>query len=149
VSGAWVFALLQQSEQIEKGRSGELCAGQRNGVSREVGGLDGNAKTHEVAIDHDDMAGVLRRMTDRQDLKASAEQRMGWIGYFDLIGRLIRRVLEQGIVLPSRLTTSTTISCCEPSVTLPDGNSSSSGLKQASWKEESFTKPRPGRRRVA
>jgi hypothetical protein len=88
-----------------------LCAEARNGVAREVGGLDGNAKAHEVAIDHDDMAGVLRRMTDRQDLKTSAEQRMRWIGYFDLIGRLIRRVLELGIVLLSRSTTSTTTGC--------------------------------------
>jgi hypothetical protein len=104
VSGTWGFALLQQSEQIEKSRSGELCAEPRNGVGREVCGLDGEAKAHEVAIGHDDMAGVLRRMADRQDFEASAEQRMRRIGYLDLVGRLIRRVLELGIVLLSRLT---------------------------------------------
>jgi hypothetical protein len=50
------------------------------------------------------MAGMLRRMADRQDGEASAEQRMRRIGYLDLVGSLIRRVLEQGIVLLSRST---------------------------------------------
>jgi hypothetical protein len=54
------------------------------------------------------MAGMLRWMADRQDGEASAEQRMRRIGYLDLVGSLIWRVLEQGIVLLSRSTASPT-----------------------------------------
>ena len=104
MSGTWGFALPQQGEQIEKGRSGELCAKPRTAVGSEVGSLDRDAKAHEVAIGHDDMAGVLRRVADRQNGKASPEQRMRGVGYFDLFGNCIRRVLEQGILLLSRST---------------------------------------------
>jgi hypothetical protein len=45
-------------------------------------------------------------MADRHDGEASAEQRMSGVGYLDLLGRLIWRVLKGGIVLLSRLTTS-------------------------------------------
>jgi hypothetical protein len=105
VSGTWVFALLQQSEQIEKGRSGELCADEGRLARQEVRGLDRNAQAHEVPIGHDDMAGTLRWMADRQDGEASPAQRMNRIGYLDLVGGQIRRVLEQGILLLSRSTT--------------------------------------------
>jgi hypothetical protein len=104
VSGAWVFALLQQSEQIDKGRSGELCADEELVVRNEVSSLNRNAQPHEVPIGHDDMAGTLRWMADRQDGEASPEQRMSRIGYLDLVGGRIRRVLEQGILLLSRST---------------------------------------------
>jgi hypothetical protein len=50
------------------------------------------------------MAGVMRRMADRQDLEASAEQRMRRVGYLDLVRSNIRWVLEGGIMIPSRLT---------------------------------------------
>jgi len=111
VSGTWGFALLQQSEQIKKGRSGELCAKPRTRVGGETGSLDRNAKAHEVPIGHKDMAGTLGRMADRHDGEASAEQRMSRIGYFDLVGGWIRRVVEPGIVLLSRLTPSITGGC--------------------------------------
>jgi hypothetical protein len=71
-------------------------------VSDQVGGLNGEAQAHEVPIGHEDMAQALRRMADRQDRKASPEQRMSRIGYLDLVGKLIRRVVEQGIVLGTR-----------------------------------------------
>jgi hypothetical protein len=48
------------------------------------------------------MAGTLRRMADRHDREAAAEQRVGGIGYFDLIGRRISWVLEQGSLLLSQ-----------------------------------------------
>jgi hypothetical protein len=94
VSGAWVFALLQQSEQSEDGFSGELCAESRAAVCGKVGGLDRDAEAHEVSIGHDHMARSLRRMTDRDDGEASAEQRVSGIGYFDLVRRPINWVLE-------------------------------------------------------
>jgi hypothetical protein len=94
VSGTWVFALLQQSEQGEDSFSGELCAERRTAVRGQVGGRDRDAQAHEVAIADDDMAGALRRMTDRHDREASAEQRVRGIGYFDLVGRRINWVLE-------------------------------------------------------
>ena len=94
MSGTWVFALLQQSEQGEDGFSGELCAELRTDVCGKAGGLDRDAEAHEVAIGYDDMAGALRRMTDRHDGEASAEKWMKGIGYFNIIGIPIRRVLE-------------------------------------------------------
>ena len=77
-------------------------------VRDEVGGLNGEAQAHEVPIGHEDMAQALRRMADRQDGEASPEQRMSGIGYLDLVGKLIRWVVEQGIVLGTRLTPSIT-----------------------------------------
>jgi hypothetical protein len=59
------------------------------------------------------MAGTLRRMADRQDGKASPEQRMIRIGYFDLVGGRSRPVLEQGILLLSR-STRWIMRMCEP-----------------------------------
>jgi hypothetical protein len=97
-----VFALLQQSEQIEDGFSGELCAEWRGGVLGEAGSENGDAQAHEVAVGDDDMAGALRRMADRQDGEASSEQRMRRIGYLDLVRSRIRWVLEGGIMLLSR-----------------------------------------------
>jgi hypothetical protein len=94
MSGTWVFTLLQQSEHSEDGFSGELCAELRTAVCGKVSGLDRDAQAHEVAIGYEDMAGALRRMTDRHDAEASAEQRVRGIGYFDLVGRRIRWVLE-------------------------------------------------------
>ena len=89
-----MFALLQQSEQSEDAFSGELCAELRTAVCGKVSGLHRNAQAHEVAIGHDDMAGALWGVTDRHDGEASAEKWMKGIGYFDLIGRRIRWVLE-------------------------------------------------------
>ena len=94
MSGTWVFALLQQRKQGEDGFSGELCAERRIAVCGQAGGRDRDAQAHGVAIGDDDMAGALRRMTDRHDREASAEQRMRGICYFDLVGNHIRRVLE-------------------------------------------------------
>jgi hypothetical protein len=94
MSGTWVFALLQQSEQGEDGFSDELCAERRTAVRGQVGGRNRDAQAHEVAIGDDDMAGASRRMADRHDGEASAEQRVRGIGYFDLIGKRINWVLE-------------------------------------------------------
>jgi len=47
------------------------------------------------------MAGTVRWMVDRHDGEASAEQRMSGVGYLDLLGRRIERVLKGGIVLLS------------------------------------------------
>ena len=75
-------------------------------VSDQVGGLDREAQAHEVPVGHEDMAQALRRMADRQDGEASPEQWMSGIGYLDLVGKLIRWVVEQGIVLGTRSITS-------------------------------------------
>ncbi|HKB38767.1 MAG TPA: hypothetical protein VKD72_20155 [Gemmataceae bacterium] len=111
MSGAWGFALLQQSEQVGQGFSGELCAEPRHVVAGQAGGRDGDAQAHAVTVADDDMAGALRGMADRQDGEASAEQRMSGVGYLDLAESLIRRVLEQGIVLLSRSTPWIMLTC--------------------------------------
>src|SRR5262249_2086329 len=103
--GTWGFALLQQSQQIEKGRSGEWCAEAGDGLPGEAGGRDRDAQAHEVAVGHDDMTGTLGRMTDRHDGEASSEQRMRRIGYLDLVRGRLWWVLERGIMLLGRSTT--------------------------------------------
>jgi hypothetical protein len=50
------------------------------------------------------MAGAVRRVADRQDGEAAAEERVSGVGYLDLLGGRVRRVLEQGILLLSRST---------------------------------------------
>ena len=42
-------------------------------------------------------------MADRQDLEASAEEGVGGVGHLDHFGIELRRVLEGGIMLLSRL----------------------------------------------
>jgi hypothetical protein len=57
------------------------------------------------------MARALGRVTDRQDLKASAVQRMGGVGHLDLFGIGRRWVVEGGIMLLSRSTIWITLIC--------------------------------------
>jgi hypothetical protein len=102
--GAWAFALLQQGQQFEQSGPGECCAWQAAVVRSQVGGLDRDAQAHEAAVGHDDVAGALGRMADRQDREAAAVQRMGGVGHLDLFGIGRRWVLERGIMLLSRST---------------------------------------------
>ncbi len=103
VIGACSWALLQQSQQFEQGVPGESCARSRGIVRGSIGHLDGDAKPQGIAIGHDDVAGALGRMADRQDLEASAVQGMGGVGHLDHFGIERRRVLEGDIMLLSRL----------------------------------------------
>ena len=76
---------------------------------RDQGGSgDRDAQSHEIPVGHENVAGALRRMADRQDFEASSEQRMSRIGYLDLVRDCLSRVVEQGIVLLSRSTGSAT-----------------------------------------
>jgi hypothetical protein len=103
VNGTCV-ALLHKSQQTTNRFSGELCAQLDGIVHNQIGGLDRDAQAHEVAIGHDDMAGTLARMAaDGQDGETSTIQRMSWIRYLDLVGR-IGWVVEVGIMLLSRST---------------------------------------------
>ena len=106
--GACGLALLQQGQQFEQGVPGESCARPRGVVRGAIGGRDGDAKPQGTAIGHDDVAGALGRMADRQDLEASAEQGMGGVGHLDHFGIELRWVLEGGIMLLSRLIRSAT-----------------------------------------
>ncbi len=81
-----------------------MCAEARARGGGEVGSLDGDAQAHVVPIGDEDVAGAVRRVTDRQDGEAPAEERMRGIDYLDLTGRLSGRVLEQGSLLPGRST---------------------------------------------
>jgi hypothetical protein len=73
--------------------------------------LDGYAQPHGVPIGHDDVAGALGRMADRQDLEASAVEGMGGVGHLDHFGIERRWVLEEGIMLLSRSTPWTIATC--------------------------------------
>ncbi len=65
--------------------------------------MDREAQPHEVPIGHDDVARTLRGMADRDDSEAAPVERMGRVGYLDLL-RLGRQwLLEGGIKLWTRL----------------------------------------------
>jgi hypothetical protein len=99
--GACALALLRQGQQFVQGDPGAFCAQHAGVVRGEVGGLDRKAEAHEVAIGHDDMARTLGRVTDRQNLEASAVQRVRRVGHLDRFGIGERWVLEAGIMLVS------------------------------------------------
>jgi hypothetical protein len=80
-------------------------------VSGQAGVGDRDAQAYAVAIGHEDMTGTLGRMTDRQNGESSAEQGMGGFRHFDLVGSLIRWVLEPGILLLSRSTLWIMLTC--------------------------------------
>jgi hypothetical protein len=109
--GACSLTLLRQGQQFEQGGLAAFCAQQRGLVRAKVGGLDSKAKAHEAPIGHDDVARALGRVTDRQNLKASAVQRMGGVGHLDLFGIGRRWVVEGGIMLLSRLTRWIMLTC--------------------------------------
>jgi hypothetical protein len=97
------MALLQQGQQFEQGVPGEFWTRPR-GVGRgSIGRLNGDAKPQGTAISHYNVAGALGRMADREDLEASAVERVGGIGHLDHFGIELRWVLEGGIMLLSRL----------------------------------------------
>jgi hypothetical protein len=100
--GACGWALLQQGQQFEQGVPGEFCARPCGVVRVFLGCLDRDAKPQAIAIGHEDVTGVLGRMTDRHDREASAVQGMGGVGHLDELGIERRWVLEGGIMLLSR-----------------------------------------------
>jgi hypothetical protein len=111
MTGAWAFALLQQSKQFAQRSPGDCCAQQAAVVRSQVGGLNRKAQAHEGAIGHDDMAGMVGRMADRQDREAPTVEGVSGVGHLDLfeIGRLW--VLEGGIMLRSRSTLWIMLTC--------------------------------------
>src|SRR5262249_9018210 len=106
-SGTWDRALLDQGQQIEQGRSGEFGARRRGAAGRKVGGQDGEAKPHEVAVGHEDVARALRGMADRDGSEAAPVQGVGRVGYFDPFGPR-GWVVEGGVMLLNRSTRLTT-----------------------------------------
>src|SRR5262249_9791575 len=115
VIGAWGWVLLQQGQQFEQSVPGEFCAPALGVVRGPIGRQDGNAKPQRTLIGHHDMAGALGGMAHRQDLEASTVEGMGGVGHLDHFGIELRWVLDGGIMLLSRLTTSITRSCCQSS----------------------------------
>mgnify|MGYP003580081231 CR=1 FL=1 len=79
-------------------------------VGDQAGSGDRDAQPCEIPVGHENVAGALRRMADRQDFEASSEQRMSRIGYLDLIRDRLSRVVEQGSLLLSRSTSGPTLS---------------------------------------
>ena len=104
--GACALALLCQGQQFEQGGPSAFGAQLRGIVRAEVGGPDRNAQAQAAPIGYDDVTRALGRVTDRQDLEASAVQRMGEVGHLDLFGIGRRWVVEGGIMLLSRSTAS-------------------------------------------
>ena len=77
VAVAWVGALLEQGEQVLESRCREFGAPWRKRGSPKAGGGDGEAKAHEAAIGHENVAGALRALTDGEDGEPPAVKRMG------------------------------------------------------------------------
>jgi hypothetical protein len=104
VIGTSAFTLLHQAKEVEQGFSGEFCARQRRVAQAKVGGRQGDAQTHLLAVSHDDVASRPRTMADGEDAEAPPEERVGRFGHLDLFGIGRRRVLEGGIMLVDRST---------------------------------------------
>jgi hypothetical protein len=82
---------------------------------RQAGRGDGDAEPHRVAIGHEHERGAARLTGDGDDGEAAPEEGMGRVGYLDLLGRELGRVVDGGIKAGLRSTTSTTRSCCRSS----------------------------------
>jgi hypothetical protein len=68
-------------------------------AAAQIGGAQGKAEAHAIAIGHEDMARTRRRLANGQQAKASAEERMGRVDDLDLLWLGWGRVLERGIML--------------------------------------------------
>jgi hypothetical protein len=75
----------------------------------QAGRGDGDAELHRVAIGHEHECGVSWLTGDGDDGEAAAEERMGRVSYFDLLGRELGRVVDGGIKAWLRLTRFRTI----------------------------------------
>jgi hypothetical protein len=69
-----------------------------------LGGRQGDPECHELAVRDIDITGAIRLPADVAHEESPAEEGMGRVGYLDLIRIRMRRVVEVGIVLSSRLT---------------------------------------------
>jgi hypothetical protein len=68
-----------------------------------LGGRHGDPERHEVAVRDINIAGAIRPAADVTHGEPAAEERVGGVGYLDLIEIRIGRVVEVGILLASRL----------------------------------------------
>jgi hypothetical protein len=75
-----------------------------------LGGRHGDPERHEVAVRDINIAGAIRPAADVTHGESAAEERVGGVGYLDLIEVRISRVVEVGILSASRLIESTTTS---------------------------------------
>jgi hypothetical protein len=69
-----------------------------------LGGRHGDPERHEVAVRDINIAGAIRPAADVTHGESAAEERVGGVGYLDLIEVRISRVVEVGILSASRLT---------------------------------------------
>jgi hypothetical protein len=81
-----------------------FCAETRHASVAQVGGGDGKAQTHAVAVSHEDEAGTVGLMADRQNGEAASEERVRRIRHLDFVRLRRRRVVEGGINMSARLT---------------------------------------------
>jgi hypothetical protein len=109
------WTLLRQGQELEQAVPGESWSRARGVVRGWLGRRDGDAKSEGAPIGHHDVAGALGRMADGEDLEASAVEGMGGVGHLDDLGIQRRWVLEGGIMLLDRSTTSIVRLCCQPS----------------------------------
>ena len=74
----------------------------------QIGRGDGDAEPDRVAIGHEDEGGATGISGDREDGEAASEERVGRVGYLDLFGRGLGRVIEWGIKVRFRWSRSCT-----------------------------------------
>ena len=67
-----------------------------------MGGRHGDPERHEVAVRDINIAGAIRPAADVTHGESAADERVGGVGYLDLIEIWISRVVEVGILLASR-----------------------------------------------
>ncbi len=70
----------------------------------QVGGGDGQAQTHAIAVSHEDEARTVGLVADRQNGETVSEERVRRIRHLDFVRRRRRRVVEGGINMSARST---------------------------------------------
>jgi hypothetical protein len=68
-----------------------------------LGGRHGDPERHEVAVGDINIAGDIRPTADVTHGESASEERVRGVGYLDLIEIRIGWVVEEGILLASRL----------------------------------------------
>src|SRR4051795_3935334 len=100
--------LRDQGKEFLGGFPGPFCAEGADLARCQAGRGDGDAEPHRVAVGHEHEGGAARISGDREDGEAASEEGMGRVGYLDLLGRSLGRVVERGIMEGIRSTRSRT-----------------------------------------
>jgi hypothetical protein len=102
IVATWGVPLLEQGEELADGLAGKFGAASRTRRGIEVGGGQRNAEVDMVTVDHEDVAGAVKRSADRVYGEAAPVKWMSGIGHFDFSRLRQSSVADWGSPLLSR-----------------------------------------------